>query len=349
MKSVSTMTPTNKKKYSNGLRELVIKHFLNGDFDREIAKKVLIPRDSVHCIIAKYKSMKSIENLMGRGRRRKTSTHTDRILQRRVKTNRRESAASVKSEPENELKIIISESTVRRRLHEVGLYGRVARKKSYVNWVNRRKRLEYAKNYREKPLGFWNKVLWSDESKFNFFGSNGKVTGWRSVKEEFEPECTIPTVKHGGGNVKCWGCFSSSDVGSLIFIDGNMTGESYREILENNLLKFVEKLGMNHDWIFQMTMIQSIGAALVANWLNRNGVEGLHWPSFSLDLNPIEHLWDEVERRLKKKQPKSQNELKESLIEVWHGIQLPNLKKLVDSVPNRLNEVIRTKRYPTRY
>ena len=99
---------------------------------------------------------------MNRGRRRKTNTHTDRILQRKVKTNRRKPAASVKAELESELQVIISESTVRRRLHEVGLYGRVARKKPYVNKRNRRKRLEYAKNYREKPLGFWNKVLWSN-------------------------------------------------------------------------------------------------------------------------------------------------------------------------------------------
>ena len=148
MKSVSSMTSTNKKEYSSDLRQSVIKHFLNGDSDREIAKKVLIPRDSIHYIIAKYKSTKCIGNLMDRGRGRKTSTYTDRILQRKVKTNRRKSVASVKAELENELKIIISESAVRCRLHEVGLYGRVARKKPYVNKVNRRKRLEYAKSYR---------------------------------------------------------------------------------------------------------------------------------------------------------------------------------------------------------
>ena len=140
---------------------------------------------------------------MDRGRRLKTSTQTDRILQRKVNTNRRKSAASVKAELESELKVIISESTVRRRLHEIGLYGRVARKKSYVNKINRRKRLEYTKTYREKPLGFWNKVLWSDESKFNLFGSDGKVVAWRSPKEGSRPECTISTAKHGGGNVKC--------------------------------------------------------------------------------------------------------------------------------------------------
>ena len=144
-------------------------------------------------------------------------------------------------------------------------------------------------------------------------------------------------------------CSSSSGVGSLIFIDGNMMGESYREILENNLLKSVEKLSMSHDWVFQHDNDPKHRAAIVPNWLNRNGAERFHWPSFSSDLNPIEHLWDEVERQLKKRQPKSQNELKESLIEVWHRIELSTLKKLVDSVSNRLNEVIRTKGYPTRY
>ena len=138
---------------------------------------------------------------MGRRRRRKTSTHNARILQRKVKTNRRYPAASVKAELESELKVIISESTVRRRLHEVGLYGRVASKKPYVNKINPRKRLEYDKIYREKPLGFWNKVLWSGESKFNLFGSYVKVVVWRSPKEEFGLECTILTVKHGGGNI----------------------------------------------------------------------------------------------------------------------------------------------------
>ena len=109
VKSVSSMTPRNKKEYSNDLPELVIKHFLNGNSKPEIAQKVLIPRDSVHYIIAKYKSTKSIGNLKGRGRRRKTSTNTDHILQQKVKTSRRKSVVSVKAELENEQKLIISE------------------------------------------------------------------------------------------------------------------------------------------------------------------------------------------------------------------------------------------------
>ena len=93
-----------------------------------------------------------------------------------------------------EIGITISSQTVRRRTHETGLYGRVARKKPYVNKANRLKRLNYVKTYRDKEMSFWKHVLWSDESKYNLFGSDGKVIVWRTPKKEFDPKCTVPTV-----------------------------------------------------------------------------------------------------------------------------------------------------------
>ena len=84
-----------------------------------------------------------------------------------------------------------------------GFNGRVAGKKPYVSKDNRVKRLRYAKTYLEKPLGYWNEVLWSDETKFHWFGSDGKVMIWRATKAEMDPKCTVPTVRHGGGSVIC--------------------------------------------------------------------------------------------------------------------------------------------------
>ena len=322
---------------------------MNGDSEREIACKVLIPRSSANYMVTKYKSMKCIGNMIGRGRKRKTTIHTDRIIQRKIKTDRRKSSTSVKAELQTELDITISETTIRRRAHEIGLYGRVARKKPCLNKANRGKRLEYVRTYREKPLVFWNNVIWSDESIFNLFGSDGKIMVWRSIKEELEPRCTVPTVKHDGGNVKCWGCFSSSGVDNLVFIDGNMTGELYRDILQKNLLQSVKKLNMAKDWWFQHDNDPKHTARIVTNWLDQKRIQRLEWPSFSPDMNPIEHLWDEVERRMKKEQPKNEKDLQECLTRVWNGIEKPVLKKLVDSVLNRLNEVIRMKGYSTRY
>ena len=101
-----------KKEYSCDLRELVIKHYLNGDSEHGIAQKTLIPCDSARYMIAKYKSTKCIRNIIGRGRKQQTTTHTDRIIQRKIKIDRRKSTSSVKAELQTELDITISESTI---------------------------------------------------------------------------------------------------------------------------------------------------------------------------------------------------------------------------------------------
>ena len=60
----------------------------------------------------------------------------------------------VKIEIENELGISLHVDTIRKRAHEVGLFGRVARKKPYVNKINRGKLLKFAKEMLEKPVDF---------------------------------------------------------------------------------------------------------------------------------------------------------------------------------------------------
>ena len=55
----------------------------------------------------------------------------------------------------------------------------------------------------------------------------------------------------GGGNVKVWGCFSWNGVGNLAFVEENMTGAMYRDILADNLFKSSKKLKMGKDMVFQ--------------------------------------------------------------------------------------------------
>ena len=108
--------------------------------------------------------------------------------------------------------------------------------------------------------------------------------------------------------------------------------KSNRDILENNLLTSV----MTQQWVFQQDNDPKHTAAIITNCLNKNGIGRFKWPSFFPDMNPIEHLWDEVERRMKKEQPKNGKEFKESLIRVWESIEVVVFKKLVDSLSMKL-------------
>ncbi len=53
----------------------------------------------------------------------------------------------------------------------------------------------------------WVKVLWSDETKIQLFGINSTRRVWRRRNAAYDPNNTIPTVKHGGGNIMLWGVF----------------------------------------------------------------------------------------------------------------------------------------------
>ncbi|GFV18606.1 transposable element Tcb2 transposase [Trichonephila clavipes] len=67
-----------------------------------------------------------------------------------------------------------------------------------------KKRLDFAKTHELKTDNFWKKVIFSDESKFNTFGSDGLRTVWRRPNTALDPKNLRPTVKHGGGSVMVW-------------------------------------------------------------------------------------------------------------------------------------------------
>ena len=153
----------------------MIEKFLEGVSQRQIASDVIIPRTLVQKIIQKYKTTKCMQNLKGRRRKRKTTIGVDRLIERKLKCDRRKSSRMMKVELEQHLGVSISERTIKWQTNECGLFGRVARKRSYVNKANLLKRLNFAKTMSNKPLDFWNTVLWTDESNFNLFDSDRKV------------------------------------------------------------------------------------------------------------------------------------------------------------------------------
>ena len=72
-------------------------------------------------------------------------------------------------------------------------------------------------------------------NKIELCGLNAKRHIWRKPG-------TIPTVKHGGGSIMLWGCFSVAGIGILVRIEAKMNGAKFKKILGENLLQSAQDL-----------------------------------------------------------------------------------------------------------
>lgn len=178
----------------------------------------------------------------------------------------------------------ISAQTVRRLLQDNSLNGRIARRKPNVSKKNFKRRLAFAKQHLHKASNFWNLVVWSDESKFNVFGNDGKPYVRRRPLKELNPRYTKKMVTHGGSSVVVWGCFTSSGVGPIIQIEGKMTGTIYKNILELNLVgDYADYLPL--AWIFQRNNDPKHCSHAVKDWMSANNMKIFEWSAQSPYLN----------------------------------------------------------------
>ena len=85
----------------------------------------------------------------------------------------------------------------------------------------------------------WKTIIWSDESRFTLFQNDSPSRVWRKNGTRYNIKNLTPTVKHGGGGVMMWGCFSGKGLGPLVKVDGKMNRLDYIDILNKHLLPFI--------------------------------------------------------------------------------------------------------------
>ncbi len=97
----------------------------------------------------------------------------------------------------------ITKNAIGNTLRCEGLKSCSARKVPLLKKAHVQARLKFANDSEEN----WVRVLWLDETKIQLFDINSARHVWRRRNAAYDPKNTIPTVKHGGGNIILWGCF----------------------------------------------------------------------------------------------------------------------------------------------
>ncbi len=193
----------------------------------------------------------------------------------------------------------------------------------------------------------WSKVLFSDESKFCIsFGNQGPRV-WRKSGEAQIPCCLKSSVKFPQ-SVMIWAAMSSAGVGPLCFLKSTVNAAIYQEILEHFMLPSADKLYGDADLIFQqdlapahtpkvpkagsMTMVLLCLIASKLAW---------HEPH----RESMGYCQEEDERHQTQQCWWAEGHCQRN----WASIPPQQCHKLINSMPRRIEAVIKAKGAPTKY
>jgi transposase len=244
----------------------------------------------------------------------------------------------------------VNKRTIRRRLNDDSLFGRVARRFLELSPSVVRDRLSFADGYRDWNEDKWMTVLFSDEKIFTL-GWHGRVWVQRPKNTEWKPEYCIDQQNHPPG-VNFWCCFSGGGVGGSESFTYKNTGVVMRGILQYHLINSARKFFCQRppeQWWLLWDNSPIHKSAAVQNWLHCNGVSCLDLPAYSPDLNPTEHLFADLARRVEQRFPRTVDELQDAIHDEWAKTDHTFLRHLASSMRKRIQAVIDNQGHSTKY
>ena len=145
-----------------------------------------------------------------------------------------------------------------------------------------------------------------------------------------------------------WGGISHGFKTPLVVINGALNGLGYRDnILIPHAIPFVEQ----HNLIMQQNNARPHVARVCCDAIQTSNIQTLVWPPYSADLSPIEHLWDDLGRKIRNRNPAPHNvaELTAAFQDEWQNIPMRTVNHLKWSMHRRIRAAIAARGGHIRY
>ncbi|GFV86326.1 transposable element Tcb2 transposase [Trichonephila clavipes] len=320
--SMSTMSQRSYLTDSEAWR--VVGRLEGGQTQAEVAQAIGVSQNVISRIWNRFLETGSAGRRPRQGRRRATTPNEDRYLVLTARRHRNMNATLLQQHLRSATGTTVSTQTVRNRLHGVGLYDRRPMVCVRLTSRHRRDRREWATEHVNWRRNEWSNVFFSGESRFSVHPNNRRIFIWRECGSRNNPASVHESVRFGGGGVLVYGSISIDGRTDLYIIrDGPLTARRYRdEILRPIVVPYAAAIG--DDFILMDDNCRPHRANLVENFLFEEGIVRMEQPASSPDMNPIEHVWDALGRRVAGHQRPLTNsqELKELF---WKsGTEYPN-------------------------
>ena len=330
---------------------VVIALHAEGYNQSQLAERFRVVASTISRVLLRYNETGINTRRRGQGRRRITNPRQDRFIRLQALRQRFTTSSFIQTEFLERYEFPISQSTVTRRLAENDLKPRRAATGPLLTRRHRRLRLQFAREHLNWQVEDWTRILFSDESRFSLFFNDRRNMVFRRQGERYAQCNIVGTVSFGGGSVMVWGGISLDGRTELVIVDGGrVTAHRYiTEILDPHVIPYAPFVGEN--FMLMHDNARPHVAIVVQQYLREVNIETMNWPPRSPDLNPIEHLWDIMGRRIRAlpHRPTTLNELSERLIQIWVNIDQEVIRGLILSMPRRCQEVIAARGGNTRY
>ncbi len=198
-------------------------YFKNNVPQCQIAKALQISSSTVHNIIKRFRETGEISVRKGQGRRPLLDLLDLclRAVRRHCITHQHDSVIDITKWAQEYLQKPLSVNTIHCAICRCQLKLYHAKRKPYVNMVQKRRRVLWAKARLKWTVSKWKSVIWSDESTFDILvGNHGRRV--LQAKEEGDlPACYQRSVQKPA-SLMVWGCISAYGMGSLHVLEGTM-------------------------------------------------------------------------------------------------------------------------------
>ena len=232
----------------------------------------------------------------------------------------------------------LSEQTIMRARKELGFRFLPPLRACNLSEQGKRKRIAFCLNHLMNGTDFKN-IIFTDESWFELDRNNRWI--YRKLGE-ISPDVTRPQKAHPK-KVMIWGGIGYNFKTQLVFIDGIVNAESYFDdiIIGSNVINDADDHWGINKWVLQQdnarphvanTVVQSM------DYMEINFIDD--WPPCSPDINPIEIIWAIMKVHIEKLQPKSIDDLKKLIIDVWNNLTFDTINGLIEEMPRRCATIV---------
>ncbi|GFW39133.1 transposable element Tcb2 transposase [Trichonephila clavipes] len=257
------------------------------------------------------------------GRPRGTTSADDRYIVLQARRNRRQTAGEIARHT--------TQAT------DFAFYRGVPVRCLPLTPAHRRRRSLWCREHRNWRDNEWGRELFIDESRFSLSSDYHRILIWRERGSRNHPSNIIERDRYGGRGVLVWGGIMLGSRTDLhIFDAGSVNGTRYcNEILLPYVRLFRGAMGL--QFLFMDNNAPCHRTVASEQLLESEDIERMNWPARSPDLNPIQHVWDFLGRRLAARTlpPVTIREFRLALQDEWAAMPQQLIDTLILSMGRR--------------